>query len=209
MKPRVVLADDHVVVAEGLGVLLAEETELLATAHDGATLLAALVRWQPDIVVTDLAMPGLSGLDVLRQAQAQGLQARFLFLTAHAEPQLGVEILRAGAAGYLLKHSAGEELLRAIRVIASGGTYVSPRQARQVLDAMMTADGPARPSLSSRQIEVMQLIVEGRRMKEIAADLGLSVRTVEDHKAQLMRTLEVKSTAELVRAAIRHGFVKV
>jgi len=209
MKPRVVLADDHVVVAEGLGVLLAEETELLATAHDGATLLAALVRWQPDIVVTDLAMPGLSGLDVLRQAQAQGLQARFLFLTAHAEPQLGVEILRAGAAGYLLKHSAGEELLRAVRVIASGGTYVSPRQARQVLDAMMTADGPARPSLSSRQIEVMQLIVEGRRMKEIAADLGLSVRTVEDHKAQLMRTLEVKSTAELVRAAIRHGFVKV
>jgi DNA-binding NarL/FixJ family response regulator len=209
MKPRVVLADDHVVVAEGLGVLLAEETELLATAHDGATLLAALVRWQPDIVVTDLAMPGLSGLDVLRLAQAQGLQARFLFLTAHAEPQLGVEILRAGAAGYLLKHSAGEELLRAVRVIASGGTYVSPRQARQVLDAMMTVDGPARPSLSSRQIEVMQLIVEGRRMKEIAADLGLSVRTVEDHKAQLMRTLEVKSTAELVRAAIRHGFVKV
>lgn len=209
MKPRVVLADDHVVVAEGLGVLLADDTELLATTHDGAALLAAIVRWQPDIVVTDLAMPGLSGLDVLRQAQAQGLQARFLFLTAHAEPRLGAEILRAGAAGYLLKHSAGEELLRAIRVVASGGTYVSPRQARQVLDAMATADGPARPSLPPRQIEVMQLIVEGRRMKEIAADLGLSVRTVEDHKAQLMRTLEVTSTAELVLAAIRHGFVKV
>jgi DNA-binding NarL/FixJ family response regulator len=208
MKPRVVLADDHVVVVQGLASLLGPETDLLAVAHDGKELLAAILRWQPDVVVTDLAMPGLSGLDVLREARARDLPARFLFLTAHAEPHLGAEILRAGAAGYLLKHSAGEELLQAIHVVASGGTYVSPRQARQVLDAMAAVDAPARPVLPPRQLEVLRLLADGRRMKEIAAELGLSVRTVEDHKAQLMRTLDVESTAELVRSAIRRGLLE-
>lgn len=202
-----VLADDHVIVAEGLAAVLAPATDLLATLHDGTALLEAVVRLRPDIVVTDLAMPGLSGLDVLRECVARGLAARFVFLTAHPEPELGAEILRGGAAGYLLKHSAGEELLQAVRVVAAGGTYVTPRQARQVLNAMSATAVSAAPALSPRQREVLQLLADGLRMKEIAARLGLSIRTVEDHKAQLMRALDVESTAELVRVAIKHGLL--
>jgi DNA-binding NarL/FixJ family response regulator len=193
-------------VAEGLGRLIGEVADLVGRASDGQQLVELARKHRPDIIVSDITMPVLSGLDAMRQLKAERAKARFIFLTIHSEPRLAAEAMRAGASGYLLKQAAGEELLEAIRAVMAGRTYLTPHIAKDALWAMAQASSDE-PRLTSRQREVLILIAQGKRMKEIAAELDLSVRTVEDHKAQLLQALDAKTTADLVRFAIKHGLV--
>ncbi len=206
MRARVILADDHAMVAEGLSRLIGEVADLVGQVADGQQLVDSARRLKPDIIISDISMPVMSGFDALRQLKAQGLQVRFIFLTAHTEAQLAAEAMRAGASGYLLKAAAGEELFEAIRAAMAGRVFLSPHIAGDVLRTISGANQGER-QLTSRQQEVLQLIAQGKRMKEIAADLNISVRTVEDHKSQLLVALGVKSTADLVKFAVKHGLV--
>jgi DNA-binding NarL/FixJ family response regulator len=205
MRPSVLLADDHVMVAEGLGRLIGEVANLVAHVTNGIDLVEATLRLRPDIVVSDISMPGLSGIDALRRLRAEGSPARFIFLTIHDEPSLAVTAFRAGAQGYLLKHAAGEELFKAVRVVMNGRTYVTPSLASELLSAVGRPEGTK--ALTPRQVDVLRLIAQGRRMKEISVELGISVRTVEDHKAHLLQALGLSTTAELVRYAVKHRLV--
>ena len=207
MRPRIILADDHAMVADGLARIVVEIGDVVATVHDGVTLVDAARRLHPDLVVSDITMPGMSGIDAMRQLKSEGSTARFIFLTIHTEARLAAEALRAGASGYLLKHSAGEELLTAIRTVLEGRTFLTPMVTREVLQNLSAPEANAGPKLTPRQREVLRRIAQGERLKEIAFALGISVRTVEDHKYQLMRTLGVESTADLVRFAIKQRIV--
>jgi DNA-binding NarL/FixJ family response regulator len=202
----VILADDHAMVAEGLSRLIGEVADLVGQVADGQQLVDSARRLKPDIIISDVSMPVMSGLGALRQLRAEGSQARFIFLTAHTEAQLAAEAMRAGASGYLLKAAAGEELFEAIRAAMAGRVFLSPHIAGDVLRTISGANQGER-ELTSRQREVLQLIAQGKRMKEIASDLNISVRTVEDHKSQLLVALGVKSTADLVKFAVKHGLV--
>jgi two-component system, NarL family, response regulator NreC len=208
LKPRVILADDHVMVAEGLGRLIAEVADLVAVVSDGQQLVESARALRPDIIVSDMMMPVIGGLDAMRQLKADGSNARFIFLTINSDAQLAAQALRAGAAAYLLKQAAGEELLEALAAVMDGRTYLTPLITKDVLWTMANAAEGGSPTLTPRQLEVLRLIAQGKRMKEIAAELGLSVRTIEDHKAQLQRTLGVDSTAELVKFAVRQGLIQ-
>jgi len=206
-RPRVILADDHAMFREGLAHLLPPDMDLVAAVSNGKELLEAARRLQPDLVVADLTMPEMGGLEALRILRDERLQARFVILTVHADPAIAAEALRAGATGYVVKHAAGEELVEALRLAAAGRTYLSPLVSGDVVRRLV--DGRASPgeSLTPRQREILRLLAEGRRVKEIAAQLGLSVRTVEAHKYEIMHLLEVDNTVELVRYAIRQGLV--
>lgn len=205
-KPRVIVADDHVMVAQGLVRLIEEDVEVVATANDGAQLVERVAELRPDLVIADVAMPAMSGLDAMRRLKSDGFRCKFIFLTLHAEPRLASEALRAGASGYVLKQAAGEELLEAIRAVVGGLTYLTPLITRDVLLAFAQQHGSP-PALTPRQQEVLRLIAAGKRMKEIASDLNISVRTVESHKQQLMQSLGVDNNAELIRLAVRQGLV--
>jgi DNA-binding NarL/FixJ family response regulator len=208
VKPRVILADDHLMVAQGLGRLIAEVAELVAVVSDGQELVDSARTLRPDIIVSDLTMPKLSGLEAMRQIKADGSRARFIFLTIHTDARLAAQALRTGAAGYLLKQAAGEELLEALRTVMEGRTYLTPLITKDVLWTIANPTEDQTPALTPRQLDVLRLIAQGKRMKEIAAELDLSVRTIEDHKAQLLRLLGVDSTAELVKFAVRQGLVQ-
>lgn len=207
MRPRVLLADDHTMVAEGLGRLIADAAELVGQVGDGTQLVEEALRLRPDIIVSDITMPGLSGIDAMRRLRTAGVTAPFIFLTVHAEPRLAAEAMRSGAGGYLLKHAAGEELFDALRAVGDGRTYVTPLIARDLLDRLGEPAPPTADNLTSRQLEVLRLIARGKRMKEIAWELQLSIRTVEDHKYHMMQALNVDSTADLVRFAVRANLV--
>jgi DNA-binding NarL/FixJ family response regulator len=207
LRVRVILADDHAMVAEGLGRLISEVADLIGQVADGRQLVESARRLKPDIIISDVSMPVMSGLDALRQLKAEGSQARFIFLTMHTEAQLATEAMRAGASGYLLKAAAGEELFEAIRAAMAGRVFLSPHITEDVLRTISGRANQGERQLTSRQREVLQLIAQGKRMKEIAADLNISVRTVEDHKSQLLVALGVKSTADLVKFAVKHGLV--
>ena len=204
-RATVLLADDHAIVAEGLASLLRGEFALVGTAANGAELLEAARRLRPDVIVTDLAMPGLSGLEALRQLKADGLAARVVVLTMHADANLAAEVLRAGAAGFVVKHSTGEELIAAIRAVLRGRRYVTPRLAEDVLASLAEPSTPGAGMLTPRQRDVVRLLAEGRTMKEVATALGLSPRTVETHKYQSMEALGLKTTAELIRYVLQRG----
>jgi DNA-binding NarL/FixJ family response regulator len=200
------LADDHAIVAQGLATLLKDHFDLVGTVGNGNELIDAARKLRPDVIVADIAMPVLSGLEALRRLKAMRSEAKVIFLTMHADAQLATEAFRAGASGYVLKQSAGEELIAAIREALQGRTYLTPLITKDVI-ANFTETTPATVKLTPRQREVLRLIAEGRRMKEIAAILELSTRTVETHKYEMMRGLGVESTAELVRYAIQIGLV--
>jgi len=204
---RVLLADDHTMVAQGLASLLREEFDLVGTVGDGQALIDAAQRLQPDVIVADMTMPVMDGLEALHRLKAQRSPAKVIFLTMHADAQLATEALRAGASGYVLKHAAGEELLSAMQEVLQGRTYLTPLLAQDVLSSLMAPEKQAAVTLTPRQREVLRLIAEGWRLKEIAAALQLSPRTVETHKYAMMRALGVQSTAELVRYAIHLGLV--
>jgi len=204
----VLIADDHAIVKEGLvGLLRAHDFEVVGAVGDGQLLLDAARRLRPDVIVTDLTMPGLSGLDVLVLLKAERIDSKVVVLTMHNDGERATQALRAGASGFLLKESAGEELVSAIHQALQGRVYLAPAVTRAVMDRMAAAEHQSEPTLSARQLDVLRLIVKGQRMKEIAAALHLSTRTVETHKYEMMQVLGLHSTAELVLYAIEHGLI--
>lgn len=207
-QPRIILADDHRLVAEGLKALLEPEYRLVGIVEDGRALLEAADRLMPDVVVADVSMPKLNGIEATRLLKRKNPDLVVVFLTMHMDVAYAAEAFEAGASGYVLKHSAPSELLTAISCALKGHTYVSPVLAEELLDHQRrrgadAAGGLAR--LTSRQREVLQLLAEGRSAKEAAAVLGISARTVEFHKYSMMEALGLKSSAELVRFAVEHG----
>ena len=211
-RPRVLLADDHRLVAEGLKNLLAPEFELVGIVADGRALLEAAKTLQPDVIVADITMPVLNGIEALLQLRQAGNRVPVVFLTMHRDVAYARRALEAGAAGFVLKHSAPVELVAAIRAALAGGTFLTPALAGEVLASLRAAPkGPADPvaGLTARQREILQLLAEGRSAKEIGAALDISARTVEFHKYQMMEALGLHSNAELIHFAIRHGVVEV
>ena len=207
MRPKVLLADDHAIIAEGLARLIADVADLVGQVNDGVRLVEDGRRLRPDIVVADVTMPGMSGIDAMRLLKAEGSKARFIFLTIHTEARLAAEAMRSGASGYLLKQAAGNELFDAIHAVMSGRTYLTPLITADVLRKLTSSTDAAERELTPRQREVLRLLAQGKRMKEIAAELDISVRTVENHKAHLLQVLSLGSTADLVRFAIKQHIV--
>ena len=208
-RPRILLADDHVLVAQALEHLLQAEFDVVGTVSDGRALLAAAGDLAPDVVVVDIGMPLLNGLDAGEQLKALHPEMKVIYLTQNREPRFAIEAFRRQASGYLLKDSAASELTTAIRDALRGRTYVSPVIERGMLDdtSMPPADQIALRELSGREREVLQLLAEGKSMKEVAALLDISPRTVEFHKYRIMELLRVKTNAELVQQAIKLGLI--
>ena len=207
-RPTVLLADDHRIVAEGVKALLAPEFDLVGVVEDGRSLVEEAARLRPDIVVADISMPLLNGIDALVQMRKNDPEVKVVLLTMHREVAYARRALEAGAAGVVLKHSAADTLLMAIRASLDGQVFVAPELAAEVLESMRSdphlANDPS-SRLTPRQREVLQLLVEGKSAKEIAAILGVSSRTVEFHKYEMMNTLGLRSGAELVRFAVKTG----
>jgi DNA-binding NarL/FixJ family response regulator len=200
----VLIADDHTIVKEGLvSLLTAHNFNVLDAVGDGEALIAAARRLRPDVIVTDLSMPGLTGLDVLVLLKKERIPSKVVVLTMHNDGKRAAEALRAGASGFLLKESAGEELIEAIGQALQGRVYLTPAVTRAVMERMDGSAAASGPTLTARQRDVLRLIVKGQRMKEIAAALALSTRTVETHKYEMMQALGLHSTAELVSYAMK------
>lgn len=207
MKPRIVLADDHTILLDGLRRILEPEFAVVGVATDGRQLIRTIEELKPDLAVADISMPLLNGLDALRQCKAARLRTRFIFLTANLDVGLATEAFRLGAAGYVLKLAAGEELAGAIREVLAGRTYVTPRIAGEVMQNLMNPEASEKVQLTIREREVLQLLAEGKTLKEIGALLNMSPRTAEFHKNNLVAKTGLRTTAELARYAARHGLV--
>jgi DNA-binding NarL/FixJ family response regulator len=211
-KATVLLAEDHAIVAEGIRNLLEDEFELVGTVADGLALIKAAKQLRPDVIVADISIPLLNGLDAARQLRAEQVRSKIVFLTMHGEALLAKEAFRAGASAYLLKRSASKELIMAIREALRDRRYVTPLIAEDGITFLIEADRHSErstASLTGRKREVLQLIAEGRVTKEIAATLNISTRTVEAHKYEMMRAFGVRTTAELVLHAIKLALVSV
>jgi DNA-binding NarL/FixJ family response regulator len=210
MKHRIILADDHEIILQGLRRILEPEFEIVATAADGRELVASVEKHKPEAAVADISMPLLNGIDALRQCQSSQSRTRFVFLTANPDVALATQAFRLGASGYVLKHAAAEELVVATREVLAGRTYITPRIANEVLQNLMSqpADSSKDPSgLTGREREVLQLLAEGKIIKEIATILDISPRTVEFHKSNVVAKTGLRTNAELARYAARQGLV--
>lgn len=210
IKPTVILADDHTLVVEGFRRLLDDHCTLLTTVEDGKALLEAVEAHRPDIVILDISMPVMNGIDAGRTLSARYPDLKLIYVTMHADPAYIKAAFQAGASAYILKRSLGEELTQALRTVLKGHTYVTPLIARNVIDGMLkqhTETGIPQIDLTARQQEVLQYIVDGLSAKDIAGKLNISHRTVEFHKAQLMQQLNLHSTVELIKFALAHGLV--
>jgi DNA-binding NarL/FixJ family response regulator len=203
------VADDHVVFTDGIVRILEERFDVVATVADGSQILDAATRLHPQIIVMDISMPKMSGLEALRRLSAVQNESQVIFLTMHAEAVLAVEAFRMGARGYVLKQSGSEELLNAIEAVLNGHKYLAAALTDGVMSLLAAPIDPAAVELSPRQKEVLRLIVDGRRVKEIAASLELSPRAVENIKYEIMSALRVNSTAQLVRYTIEHRLVSL
>jgi DNA-binding NarL/FixJ family response regulator len=211
-KVRVLLADDHKIVAEGLRSLLEPEFDLIGTVEDGRELLKAAKKLQPDVIVVDISMPKLNGIEAVRQIKKTEPDVKVVFLTMHADVSYATSAFEAGASGYVLKHSAPEELITAIKDVIKGQTYVTPMIAGELMQSYKDGAHLQRDEaskLTTRQREVLQLFADGKSAKESAAILNVSTRTVEFHKYRMMDDLGIKSSAELIRYAIKHNIVSV
>jgi DNA-binding NarL/FixJ family response regulator len=211
-KSRVILADDHQIMVEGLRSLLEPQFEVVAVVSNGRELVAAAKRHQPDVIVADISMPSLNGIDALTQLRRAAVEAKVVFLTMHDEVAYARRAFEAGASGYVLKHSALMELATALKEALRGKTYVSPMIAGKLLESYRdeTGDQPDTASrLTPRQREILPLLAEGRSAKEVASILGISPRTAEFHRARIFQRLEIQSTAELVRYAMRQSLISV
>ena len=202
---RLLIADDHVMFAQGLESLLRDEFQLLGTAGNGEELVEATKRLQPDVILVDISMPVLNGFDAVRQITESGTNAKIIFLTMHDDATLVTEAFRCGASGYILKHAAGEELVNAIREVAQGNNYVSPLVTNLPAESSMVHT--QKTTITPRQREVLKLISRGLTMKEIASELNISTRTAETHKYEMMQTLGVETTADLIRYSLRLGLI--
>lgn len=201
---RLLLADDHMMFAQGLQSLLGDEFELLGTAGNGKELVEATSRLNPDVILVDISMPVLNGFDAVRQLRENGSDAKIIFLTMHDDAALLAEAFRCGASGYVLKQAAGEELINAIKEVAQGKNYLSPLITNLPAE---TSNRSLKTTITPRQREVLELISRGLTMKEIAAQLNISNRTAESHKYEMMQSLGVESTVELVRISLRLGLI--
>ncbi|MFY4727591.1 response regulator [Nitrospira sp. BLG_2] len=209
-KPRVLMADDHSILLAGVRKLLEERYDVVGMVEDGRALLEAAERFKPDLILVDISMPLLNGLDAVRQLKNSQPDVKLLFLTMHASPQYATEAFKAGGSGYLLKQSAVSELPQAIEAVLQGKYYLTPSIAKPIIEqALKAGEKPAVKGsiaeLTPRQREVLQLIGEGKRTKEVAELLKLSVKTVEFHKNCLMKELNIHTTTELMRYAITQG----
>jgi DNA-binding NarL/FixJ family response regulator len=204
-RPRVLLADDHRLLREAFAQLLEPGCDVVGAVADGRALLAAAQELRPDIVVLDIAMPLLNGLDAARQLKGLLPEVRLIFLTVSEDPEVAAEAFRVGASGYLLKNSAASELFQAIQEVSQGRSYITPLATQGLVGSLIRDPGPAQgiEQLSVRQREVLQLLAEGRTMKEIAHILAITPRTVAFHKYRMMEVLGIKTSAELVRFAIK------
>lgn len=208
--PRVLIAEDHTLVREGLRRLLAPEFTVLDAVADGRILIGVAERLQPDVILVDISMPGLNGLESARQLGRLCPRSHIVFVTAHADPTYAREAFRAGAKGYVIKSAASAELRAAIREVVAGRRYLAEALVPDS-DTIFTSDpavsGPLPPGLTPRQREVLQLVAEGHTAQSVAEALGISRKTAEFHKAGLMRALGLQSTAELTRYALEHGVI--
>ncbi|HET7804269.1 MAG TPA: response regulator transcription factor [Pseudolabrys sp.] len=211
-RPRVLLADDHRMVTEGLKSLLADDFELVGTVENGHALLAAAKKLRPDVIVADITMPQLNGIDALHQLKKHDPGVKVVFLTMHQDPAYARRALEAGAAGFVVKHAASEELVMAINAALKGKTFITPALAGDVLHDIQhraRQKNETKNAITPRQREILQLLAEGRSAKQIAQALSISARTVEFHKYQMMETHGLHSSAELVHFAIKHGIVTI
>lgn len=207
-RSRVLVADDHRIVAEGLRGILEPTYELVGIVENGRELVDQAMALQPDVIVADITMPLLNGLDAMALLQRQDCRSKFVFLTMHKDVTYAAKALRQGALGYVLKHSASEELLKALQAVLAGEKYVSSEIANGLEgrdDAVDQIEDLR--TLTTRQREVLQLFAEGKSAKEVATNLGISARTAENHKARIMTQLKLHTTSDLVQYAIRHGLI--
>lgn len=207
-RPRVMLADDHSMLLDAFEKLLEPTCDIVGKVTDGRALLEAAPNVHPDIVVLDISMPRLNGLDAGRQLKKLMPNVKLVYLTVNEDPDLAAEAFRIGASGYLLKNSAASELFNAIHEVARGRSYVTPLATQGVVESL-TKDRPRRivDKLTPRQREVLQLLAEGHSMKEAAAALGITPRTIAFHKYRMMEELGLETNAALIQFAIKHHFV--
>ena len=209
MAPRILIADDHPMFMQGLrGILERERFDVVAEAADGRKAVQLAEKHAPDVAILDLAMPLLNGLDAAREIGKVSPGTRTILLTCHSEEQYVLDALRAGVTGYILKTKATADLVQAIREVSRGTLYISPGVSQEAVRAYLSDDQLRSDPLSPREREVLQLIAEGKTMKEVGAILGVSVKTAETHRMRIMGKLEIRETAGLVRYAIRHGMIQ-
>lgn len=212
-KPRILLADDHRLVREGIRNLLEADYEVVAEAGDGVELVRAALELRPDAIVADIGMPSLNGLEAIRKIKKRGVEAKIIFVTMHAAADFAVQAFRLGVSAYVLKVDASEELVRALKEALAGRLYITPSIAQDVMSALMESptrgseDNEPWSSLTAREREVLQLVAEGHKMTEIGEILHISARTVERHKYNLMGKLNLHTTAELTRYAVGRSLI--
>jgi DNA-binding NarL/FixJ family response regulator len=204
-RPRILLADDHTILLDAFKALLESEFEVVGAVRDGRALLAECARFNPDVVVLDISMPLLNGLDAGRQIKSERRSVKLIYLTMNPEPRLAAEAFRLGASGYVLKSSAATELRQAIREALNGRSYITPLITGEVFGSLIEARET--PELTIRQREVLQLLAEGHSMKEVGGILNVAPRTVAFHKYRMMEQLRLKTTAELIQFAVKQGVV--
>ena len=202
---RLLLADHHVMFTQALQSLLHDKFDLVGTAANGEELIAATIRLAPDMILVDISMPVLNGFDAVRQIRHSGSEAKIIFLTMYDDARLVADAFRCGGSGFILKQATGDELVNAITEVANGKRYVSPLVTNMPIKRL--TDSTRKSTITPRQREVLGLISRGLTMKEVAAQLNISIRTAEAHKYQMFEALEVKTTAELIRYSFRLGLV--
>ena len=204
-RARVLLADDHGLVSAGISKLLETDFDLVGTVSDGRALVNAVKERNPDVILLDISMPVLNGLEAARQIRIDSPAAKLIFVTVHSDTPYVIEAFRAGASGYVLKRSAASELLTAVHEVLQNNVYLTPLIRGAAVEDFLKSPNEQGPVLSKRQREVLQLVAEGHSAKEIAKGLKISSKTVEFHKGLIMKKLDLHSTAELTRYAIENG----
>lgn len=207
---RLVIADDHTIVRQGLKQLLTgtSDFQVIAEAQNGQEVIERVRAGGFEVLLLDMSMPGRSGIDLIKQIRGENPKLRILVLSMHEEEQYAMRAIKAGAAGYLTKDSASEQLVAAIRRVAGGGAFISPAVAEQIaLNAMPDAQGPLHGSLTDREFQVFQMLIQGTSVTDIAARLNLSVKTVSTHKSHVMEKLQLQNQTDLVRYALQHRLI--
>jgi DNA-binding NarL/FixJ family response regulator len=209
-RARLVLADDHQMIVDALRRVVEPEFEVVETVGDGRALLTAVETHRPDLIIVDVSMPLLNGIEATRKIKKTNPRVKVIVLTMHDSPEFASQAMEAGASGYVLKHSASEELVLAIREVLKGNHYVTPLIAKGLMQVFIDGrDRAGEPAklLSGREREVLQLIAEGKTMKEAGSVMSISAKTVEFHKYNIAKKLDLRTSAELVRYAVKHGLI--